>query len=182
MLRKIEFYNCPDGTINIQADGQPVRQFTEECKDVVQEMLLLIRDLYPGAFAALSELYSESCRNKPYFEFRIVHRFVRCNFGEYDGLQFDIDGAGRFNFEHVDCPLRGECSYEGVICRPALKSELTARETEVVKLLLQGYDKVAIADELGISPFTLIRHLANIRCRLGLSSSSQILTHFKNGL
>jgi len=182
MLRKIEFYICPDGSINIQADGAPVRQFTESDREIVQEMLLKIRDLYPGAFSALSELYSESSRNRPYFEYLIVHRFIRCNLGKYDGLSLDVDAGGRFNFEHVDCPLRGECRHEGIICGAAIKSELTPRESEVVKLMLQGVERLEIAEELHISPYTLTRHLANIRCRLGLGSSSQIIAHFKNGI
>lgn len=182
MLSKIEFFSCPDGSVNIKADGTPVKQFTESDREIVQEMLLKIRDLYPGAFAALTELYSESSRNRPYFEYRIVHRFIRCNLGEYDGLTLDVDLGGRFNFEHVDCPMRGECRHEGIICGAAIKSDMTPRETEVVRLLLQGLGKIEIAEELHISPYTLTRHLANIRCRLGLTSSSQIIAHFKNGI
>lgn len=182
MLQRVEFYNCPDGTINIQRHNEGVMPFDETCQDIVQEILITIRDLYPGAFASLSQLYSVSQRNKSFFEYRIVHRFIRCNFGEYDSLSFDVDAAGNFNFEKVKCPLRGECKFEGVICLPVLQSNLTARENEVVTLLLKGYDKYTIAEELEMSPFTVTRHFANIRHRLGLKSTSQIITHFNNGI
>lgn len=179
MLQRVEFYNSPDGTIYIQKHGEGVKPFNELCRDIVQELLITIRDLYPGAFAALSQLYSTSQRNKPYFEYRIVHRFIRCNFGEYDSLSFDVDATGNFNFENVKCPMRGECKFEGVICMPALQTNLTTRETEVVTLLLRGYDRETIAEELGISPYTVTRHFAIIRGRLGLKTTSQIITHFK---
>lgn len=182
MLQRVEFYNCPDGSINIQRQGDSVRQFDESCTDIVQELLVSIRDLYPGAFAALSELYSQSERNRSYFEYKIVHRFIRCNFGEYDSLSFDVDAGGNLNFENVKCPVRGECRFEGVICMPVLQTNLTSRETEVVVLLVKGFDRETIAEELGISPYTVTRHLSMIRNRLGLRSTLQIITHFKNGI
>ncbi len=181
MLQNIEFYISPDGSINIHRKNEPTKIFDESCTEIVEEVLIMIRDLYPGAFAALSELYSASSRNKRFFEYKIVHRFIRCNFGEYDGLTFDIDGMGSFNFEHVNCPMRGECKLEGIVCRPMLKTDLSEKENEVVALLLRGYDRNAIADELCISPFTVTRHFANIRHRLGLKSTSQIITHFNHG-
>lgn len=180
MVQNVEFYLSPDGSINIHRKGEPTQQFTEACTDIVEEVLLMVRDLYPEAHAALAEIYSASSRNKKFFEYKIVHRFIRCNFGEYDGLTFDIDGMGNFNFEHVACPLRGECKHEGIICRPRMKTDLTDKENEVATLLIRGYDRYAIADELKISPYTVTRHLANIRHRLGLKSSSQIITHLAN--
>ncbi len=86
MLEKTEFYNCPDGSINVKPYDKPMFVYDQSCRKVTEEMLILIRDLYPGAFTALSELYSRSERNREFFEFRIVHRFIRCNFGEYDAL------------------------------------------------------------------------------------------------
>lgn len=180
MLKKIEFYTCPDGSVNIQPFDEPVRVYDMSCRDITEEMLVYIKDLYPDAFKALSELYSKNERNKDFFEYRMVHRFVRCNFGEYDGLHFDISNPGVFNFECVRCPLKGECRYEGVICRPKLNTKLSNREEQAAKLLGSGMSKQEVAQEMGISLFTVTRHIANIKARLNLKHTNQIISLFKS--
>lgn len=179
MLERIEFYNCPDGSVNIKPFGQPMFVYDESCKKITQEMIVLIRDLYPAAFTALAELYSKSERNKDFFEFRIVHRFIRCNFGEYDALSYDINSVGELNMEDVRCPLRGECLFEGLICRSPMNTELSPRESEVAHLLAKGYSRQEVAYELEISIFTVTRHITNIKARLHLKNTNQIISKFK---
>lgn len=179
MLERIEFYNCPDGSVNIKPFGQPMFVYDESCKKITQEMIVLIRDLYPAAFTALAELYSKSERNKDFFEFRIVHRFIRCNFGEYDALSYDINFVGEFNMEDVRCPLRGECLFEGLICRSPMNTELSPRESEVAHLLAKGYSRQEVAVELEISIYTVTRHITNIKARLHLKTTNQIIAKFK---
>lgn len=77
MLDSIEFYNCPDGSINVKPFDKPMFVFDQSCRHIVEEMIVKIRDLFPQAFTALSEIYSKSERNRDYFEFKIVHRFIR---------------------------------------------------------------------------------------------------------
>ncbi len=178
MLERIEFYNCPDGSINIKPFEKPMFVYDQSCRSITEEMIVMIRDLYPGAFAALSELYSKSERNKDFFEYKIVHRFIRCNFGEYDALNYDINNVGHFNVEDVKCPLRGECLFEGVICKPQLQTKLTARELEVAKLLAQGFSRQEVADELTISIYTVSRHIANIKARMHFRNIQQIISYF----
>lgn len=178
MLSKIEFYNCPDGSINVKPFDSPMYVYDISCKHITEELIVLIRDLYPAAFTALSQLYAKSERNKDFFEFKIVHRFIRCNFGEYDALSYDIDSAGSFNIEDVKCPMRGECLFEGVICRPTLKTELTHREQEVATLLSSGLQRQEVADEMSISVYTVNRHIANIKARMHFRHTQQIIAHF----
>lgn len=180
MIEKIEFYNTPDGSICCKPEGKPMFILDESCRQLISEMIITIKELYPDAFKALSELYSTSERNRSYYEYRIVHRFIRCNFGEYDTLQADIDAMGCLHIEEVKCPLRGECRLEGCVCRPRLQSSLSPREHEVAVLLGQGYNKLEIADELQISIFTVSRHVANIKARLHFKHTNQIIAHFKN--
>jgi len=179
MLERIEFYNCPDGSVNIKPFGQPMFVYDESCKKITQEMIVLIRDLYPAAFTALAELYSKSERNKDFFEFRIVHRFIRCNFGEYDALSYDINSVGELNMEDVRCPLRGECLFEGLICRSPMNTELSPRESEVAHLLAKGYSRQEVAYELEISIYTVTRHITNIKARLHLKTTNQIIAKFR---
>ena len=180
MMDKIEFYVTPDGDVCCKPIGKAMFVLDDSCHELISSMIITIKELYPEAFKALSELYSTSERNRSYYEYRIVHRFIRCNFGEYDALSQDVDAMGNLHLEDVRCPLRGECQYEGCICRPQLQTSLSPRELEVARLLGQGFDKMEIAKELGISIFTVSRHVANIKARLGFKSTNQIISTFKN--
>lgn len=178
MLERIEFYNCPDGSINVKPFDKPMFVYDMSQRHITEEMIVMIRDLYPDAFSALSQLYSKSERNKDFFEYKIVHRFIRCNFGEYDALSYDISQMGCFNVEDVRCPMRGECLFEGVICKPVLKTTLTQREHEVATLLAEGLCRQEVAEELSISVYTVNRHIANIKARMHFMHTQQIISHF----
>lgn len=177
MLTNVEFYICPDGSINVQRKDGPLSVYDHNCRDITEEMLLKIRDLYPKAFAALSRLYVSSRLNRPFYEYQIVHRFIRCNFGEFDST-FDISDSGRLILEEVKCPLRGECVFEGTICKAKMKTVLSDREMEVAKRLGRGMSKTEIAEDLRISICTVARHIANIKSRLKLAHSNQIVAWF----
>ena len=175
-MENVEFYNTPDGDVMYKMQGREVRVLRESDRDVIRDVLAIIRDRYPQAHEALMKLYSVSELNRVYFEYRVVHRFIRCNFGEYDQLHPDIDGLGRFCMEEVRCPLRGECKNEGVICRPKLFSKLTDRELEVMRLVVCDHLKSQeIADELCISPCTVQRHRDNIKAKLGLRTTADMV-------
>lgn len=178
MLEKSEFFTSPDGTVYIKPFGKPMYVYDMVCSDVTEELFILIRDLYPQAFNALSQLYSKSERNHDYFKYKIVHRFIRCNFGEYDALLFDVSPVGALNLEEVRCPLRGECINEGIICKPTLQSKLSSRETEVGKKLAEGLSNYEVAEELGISICTVHRHICNIKARLHFRNTNQIISFF----
>lgn len=180
MLENIEFYTCPDGSVSIKKLDAPMFPYTQECREITDEVIILIRDLYPEAYKALSALYSKSERNHRYFEYLMVKRFIRCNFGEYDSLSFDINDVGQFNFEEVKCPLRGECLNEGIICKPKLQSVLSKREKEVAELLARGLPTCQIAEDLNISVFTVRRHIQKIKARMHLRHTHQIIS-FING-
>lgn len=178
MLDRYEFFNSPDGTVYVKPFDKPMFVYDVDCRQITNELISYIRDLYPGAFAALSSLYSKSERNKDFFMFKIVHRFIRCNFGENDTLSYDINQLGAMCIEEVRCPIRGECIHEGVICKPALQSKLSPREEEVGRLLGTGLSNIEVAEELGISICTMHRHIANIKARLHFKNTNQIINYF----
>ena len=55
----------------------------------------------------------------------------------------------------------------------ALVENLTSRETEVLKLLAEGYSDKKIAEELVISPETVHKHLKNIYSKLDVHSRTE---------
>ena len=93
-LTNIEFYNTPDGQVCCKPINEPMFILKESDTELIASMLTAIQELYPAAFAALAEIYSRSELNKNYYQYKMVHRFIRCNFGEYDALSLDINGGG----------------------------------------------------------------------------------------
>jgi DNA-binding CsgD family transcriptional regulator len=152
-LKNIEFYTDPYNNVLI-ADGNGVRTYTFEDHDITAMMFARIEEDYPEAFKALTEFYQRSIPNVPYFRWLVVCRFIRCNFSLYD-RKTDIDACGVFQLEEVQCPLRGECKLDGVVCRAKLNNKLTARQEEVMRHYCEGLTYQEIAERLYISPETV---------------------------
>ena len=177
----IEFSVLPDGEIMVKREWEPVFQLKEEHRDIVSQLLDLLRESYPQAYRALAQLYKESERNLPFFEFRMASRFIRCNFAEASRERSDIDEYNILNFEDVRCPLKGtaDCPYCGVICRPKAETALSVRELEVLKHVVEGCDNRTIGDRLGISPATVNKHRISIRAKTGLENMPDIVRYFQ---
>lgn len=184
-IRGIEFYNTPGGDVMIKPLDGPVRMLTEtsENRDFITDFMSVMIEFYPKAFKALSKTYSRSELNRTHFEYLIVSRFIKCNFGEYDALNPDIDVFGFFHFEEVKCPLRGECPLCGVVCKPEFASELTDREIEVLRLFVGHNSAEEVAEKLIISPNTAKNHLRNIHIKTGTHTLAELVEYWiKNNL
>lgn len=178
MMESIEFYKTPEGDVMYKPLGKPVQELTVQSRSIVEELLGIIKDRYPAAFEALSKLYTVSEPNRAVYEFNIVSRFCRCNFGEYDAHTPDVDADGFFHFEEVGCPLRGECRMEGVICKPKIDAKLTCRELQIAELISKGLQAQQIADRLFISVKTVNRHRENIKAKLQLRTLAQVSAYY----
>lgn len=183
IISNIEFYNTPEGDVMMKEFGKPAIMLKDTERPTIEYMLTIIRDRYPKAHARLMQLYSSSTMNRWHYEFRVVHRFIRCNFGEYDQYSLDINHNGQFVFEEVKCPLRGECEHENVICRPELDTALTEREIEVFRLIASNLQTDKIASELHISPCTVNRHRENIKAKIGACAVAEMVSYwYQNNL
>lgn len=180
----IEFYSTPEGEVMVKPKNGPVKILQDTDRELIQAMLQVINDRYPGAFAVLSDLYSSSSMNRSYYEFMMVHRFCRCNFGAFDTLQLDIDLRGNLHLEQVPCPLRntGDCKFCGSICSPVLNTKLSAHEMKILEYIASGLTNQQIADQLNISIFTVIRHRNNIRSKLGVNNTAELIAKYKSML
>lgn len=177
-ISNIEFYTTPEGDVMMKELGQPVVVLCENNRSTIECILTVIRDRYPKAHARLMKIYSASTMNRWHYEFQVVHRFIRCNFGEYDQYNLDINKDGLFVFEEVKCPLRGECEHEGVICRPELNTALTDREMDVFRLIVENYQTDDVAEELHISPYTVNRHRENIKAKIKVRNVSEMISYW----
>jgi DNA-binding NarL/FixJ family response regulator len=71
--------------------------------------------------------------------------------------------------------LRGRDRRRSFVVSGRGKIDLTAREWEVVELLLRGATTAEIADELGLSPVTVRRHFGSVERKLGVSTRAEVV-------
>lgn len=174
-----EFYTTPAGEIAIVSENNETTYYTNSNHELTERLLVYIKEYYPKAVKALEEEYKKSINNKRFFEYKIVHRWLRCNCGTFDTLSEDYEG-GEIHVEQVPCPLRGECKLEGIVCMAKKKSIITERQMEIVKLLNSGRIAKEVAVDLGISVHTVNKTVQNIKKRTGISKVSQLKTEHEN--
>ena len=175
-MEAIEFYTLDDELWYRTAEGTNTR-LTENDTELIQKLLLDISERYPEAYKALQKEYQKSAANVRYYQFLMVRRFCKCNFGKFDTAKTDV--CGNFNFEKVDCPLRGECKYEGVVCCPQFNTKLSGAELRVMKLVYDGLCKDEISERLFISPNTIKNHVRNVYAKLGIHDKSEFVKYVK---
>ena len=164
------------------ADGR--NEVVDETKtDLIDYILNKVRECYPEAYKALESIYAKSSPRIRYYQWLIVRRFCKCNFCRLDNTAFDVEDIsrdGKFNFEKVECPMRGECQYEGIICMPKFNSKLSVAEKRVMKLYYDGMNKNEIAEELYLSPETVRNHIKNTYLKLGIHEKAEFIRYAKD--
>lgn len=180
MKTQIEFYNTPSGFVMFD-DGSNVFKLSESSRDVIDGILELIKECYADAYRALDKCYSKSDKNPWFKNYRMVHRFLRCNCGEFDTQKADYDN-GNLNLEQVHCPLRGsgDCGYENIICNPKRTSVLSSRQLQIAAALAEGLNFQEISDKLYISVHTVHNIIQAIKVKLKLKNTNQIIYWYNN--
>lgn len=176
-METIEFLVTPDGKLYYRKDKGEERRLTRFDKEICVKILEIIRDRFPGAWSRLRLMYkptSKSHAERDKAAFKIVERFIRCNFGEHDLLTPDIEND-ILHFEEVRCPLRGICPDENIICKPQSLIKLSPAEKDVAKLYLWGETFDEIARRLGKSPSTVKVQLHNIKKKTGAKNCREII-------
>ena len=172
----IEFYMFDGKLWAILADGSN-KIVTENDTEMVGYILNIIMERYPDAYKALSTCYSSASLNVPYYQYLMVRRFCKCNFGTLDNTRADIDVNGKMNFEYVACPLRGECQYECRICSPKLNSKMSDAEKRVMELVYAGKNNETIADKLFLSPNTVRNHIKSVYAKLDIHNRGEFVKY-----
>lgn len=175
-MEKLEFYLI-NGQTCVRGEDGSGKPLTPADREAIEFMIERIKRFFPEAFDRLCEWASSSAMNKPYFEYRMVDRFIRCNFGEADFLYADVED-NMFHFEEVKCPLRGICKDEGVICKPKANLGLPAEEQRVVSLYSKGYLPGEIAEQLGKAEKTCKEQIRSACKRLKLPHARWLIRLF----
>ena len=175
----LEFYMFDRELWCKRSDGR--NEIVDETKtELIQYILENVRECYPDAYKALEKHYSQSSANISYYQYLMARRFIKCNFSQLDATSFDIEDVqedGKFNFEKVECPMRGECPYEGVICSPKFNSKLSPAELRVMKPFYEGRSKEEIAEMLFISPGVVKLHIKNSYLKLGVHEKAEFIRY-----
>lgn len=79
-MEGLEFFIVNDHLWVNTDDGRSL-QVTEGDTEFIQNLSSIIRERYPEAYKALAKEYQKCAINHNYFQFLIVRRFCKCNFG-----------------------------------------------------------------------------------------------------
>ena len=175
----LEFYVFGDELWCMTSDGSNFI-VDEKRTDLIRYVLEAVRERYPEAYKALEEIYAKSAINPSYYQYLMMRRFCKCNFCRLDTTSFDVedvDAEGKFNFEKVECPMRGECPFEGIICMPKFNSTLSPAELRVMELLYRGMKEQDAAKELFLSPNTVHQHIKSVYVKLGIHRLSEFISY-----
>lgn len=175
LMENYEFVALADGNI-IARNDTANKVVTEFDRDIIEFVIKEIKVRYPIAYERLCIIYDRYKGNRLNYEYLIAKRFIRCNMGADDLMTIDVE-QGVVNLEFVSCPMRGECPYEGVVCRPRHHSHLTPTLKQVAELYASGKSYQDIADVLGKSPKTIANQLRAIKEILKLKRVKDIITY-----
>lgn len=165
-----------------QQDILVIDKFTREIEilspfkhdKLIMQLISVIRQDFTDAYEALCTQYAGTLHEK----FLIARRFIRCNLSISDSVT-DFDGV-IFSFEDVVCPMRGECKWDGIICRPGYNTTLSPAELDVAKLAAKGCTNIQIADQCGKSLPTVEKQLKVAYKKLGINSRTELVLYIKN--
>lgn len=174
-MKNIEFYTVDEKIMYIK-DGVHY-PLDERQKEIINYIASKIENMYPDSQTRLLERTKTLQYRPNYRRYMMVLRFCKCNFGNADTREMDINDRQKFRFEKVTCPLRGLCEDEGVICTPKPNSKLSPAERRIVHELKRGLTRKQIAQRLCLSPVTVRNHIHNIYDKLNLTTESQLIKY-----
>lgn len=173
VLTNTEFFTYGEEVWVRSSDGT-TQALHETDYDFISELIDFISTFYPKAYEALCREYKGCALNQSYYRYRIACRFIRCNFAALDTIP-DISRGVQCNFEHINCPLRGECRLDHVVCHPEFDHQLRPAEKRVLALVYDGRSEAEAAAQLYLSEHTVRTHIRNALVRLGLHNKADFM-------
>lgn len=174
-LANTEFFSFESEVWYRRTDSS-VSKLQQSDAEIIDELIDYISTFYPKAYEALCSEYNGCAMNRAYYRFRIASRFIKCNLAQLDNIP-DFTDDCRCNFEFVPCPLRGECRYEQIICRPEFDHKLSNAELPVMRLWAKGLSIEAISAQLCLSPHTIHNHIRHAYQRLDIHSRVEFVKY-----
>jgi DNA-binding CsgD family transcriptional regulator len=152
-----------------------------------------LKAIYGGAVKAFHELpflyiqaIKEAIQNNPAVKFQLermhpdsemkqIEQFAICNFSGLDHTA-DIAGGVLQEGEYWDCPKRGLCPAEGILCKQLQYNgkSISSVEIKMIKLLSTDMTNEAMADELFLRLGTYHLIKKKLYEKLGVSTKQEI--------
>jgi hypothetical protein len=111
----------------------------------------------------------------PTSEIKRVEQFAICRFGGLD-MQGDIVNGQLQDGEYWECPMRGKCEHEGVLCKlPVVNGfRLSKQDVQLIKFIITDKTNDVIAELLSIPLGTF--HLAKkyLYKKLGVQTKQEV--------
>ena len=152
--------------------GGKVIDFSEIPIGIIE---LLREEIYKdeAVIHALHEMQPDS-------EWKRLQQYVSCKFGGLDH-QGDITEGLFQDGEYWDCPMRGKCAHEGVVCKLPIVNghRLTPQQITLMQLSATEKTNEVIIDELNIAPGTFHKLKSILHSILGIQTK-QGITKFCN--
>lgn len=167
LCNSIEFFNN-EGHLNVIMNGG-IKKFNELPTPVYQ---LLSEEMHRNkeAYKILKEWFPDS-------HMKQTEAFARCRFGDLETTGDIVEG--KFSApEFWDCPFRGRCKGEGIICAlPNYKGQvLSSDEVQLLIMLTTAMTNEAIASKLDIALGTFHQLKQKLYSKLGGIQTKQEAT------
>lgn len=173
-IRGIEFFAFEDEMWYRNGVGEQCK--LSEGDPIIKVIFDYMSEFYPDALAKLEERHRRFSGNIIHYRYRIVRTFCKCNFGNIDNVP-DVGSDEHLHFEHVQCPLRGECSMEDIVCHPKFNSKISAAEMRVLELIYKQVRIEEISEILCLSLHTVKNHKRNAYNRIGVHRDSEFISY-----
>lgn len=110
----------------------------------------------------------------PGSDMKRLEQFVRCRFGGLD-FQADIKEGILQDGEYWPCPNRGNCSYEGLLCKlPIVNGQrLAKKQVEFMQLGSTNYTNEAIAEIMDMPLGTMHQLKKSLYKQLGIQTKQE---------
>lgn len=112
----------------------------------------------------------------PTSQMKRLEQFAKCRFGGLD-FQADIQDGKLQDGEYWDCPKRGTCKSEGILCKlPTFNSQkLIPLEVELIKATSTDKKNTLIADELKIPLGSFHKAKQILYNKLGVQTKQEVV-------
>lgn len=142
----VEFF-VKDNVVKVIHSGT-ITEFT----DLSIAFIEMLRDNIKDDILVNSELK----RWYPNSEIKRLEQFVKCRFGGLD-FQADIKDGVLQDGEYWDCPMRGKCRSEGILCKLPIHNgkRLTQQDVTIIQLASSDMTNDVIAETMKIPLGTL---------------------------
>lgn len=104
-----------------------------------------------------------------------LEQFAKCRFGGLD-FQGDITEDAIQDGEYWDCPNRGNCAYEGIVCKlPMINNHrLTSQEIQLMQLSSSEKTNDVIAEEMNMPAGSFHKAKAILHSILGVQTKQGV--------